>query len=44
MLLDALTGFIGHWEGERAKLAKDVTPPSKLEGEEIEDAELVTPG
>ena len=40
---DELAAFIGHWEGERAKMAKDVTPPSKLEGEEVEDAELVTP-
>ena len=44
MTPDELAAFIGHWEGERAKMAKDITPPSKLEGEEIEDAELVTPG
>ena len=44
MTPDELAAFIGHWEGERAKAAKNVTPPSKLEGEEIEDAELVTPG
>ena len=44
MTPDELAAFIGHWEGERAKMAKDITPPSKLEGEEIEDAALVTSG
>ena len=42
MTPEELAAFIGHWEGERAKMAKDVTPPSRLEGEEVEDAELVT--
>ena len=40
---EQLAAIIGHWEGERAKMAKDVTPPSRLEGEEVEDAELVAP-
>ena len=41
MTPEELAAFIGHWEGERAKMAKDVTPASRLEGEEVEDAELV---
>ena len=43
MTPDELAAFIGHWEGERSKMAKDVTPPSRLEGEDVEDAELVVP-
>ena len=39
-----LAAFINHWEGERAEMAKDVTPPSKLEGEEVEDVGLVALG
>ena len=43
MTPDELAAFINHWEGERAEMAKDVTPTSKLEGEEVEDVELVAP-
>ena len=39
-----LAAFIDHWEGERAEMAKDVTPASRLEGEEVEDVELVALG
>ena len=42
MTPDELAAFINHWEGERAEMAKDVTPATRLEGEEVEDAELVT--
>ena len=38
MTPDELAAFINHWEGERAKVAKDVTP-SRLEGEDVEDVE-----
>ena len=41
MTPEELAAFIGHWEGERAKMAKDITPASRLDGEEVEDAELV---
>ena len=41
MTPEELAAFIGHWEGERAKMAKDITPESRLDGEEVEDAELV---
>ena len=37
-----LAAFIDHWEGERAEMAKDVTPATLLDGEEVEDAELIT--
>ena len=41
MTPEELAAFIGHWEGERAKMAKDITPASRLNGEKVEDAELV---
>lgn len=41
MTPEELAAFIGHWEGERAKMAKDVTPESRLSGEDVEDAELI---
>ena len=40
---EQLASIIGHWEGQRAKMAKDITPSSRLDGEEVEDAELVAP-
>ena len=43
MTPEELEAFINHWEGERAKMAKDITPSSRLDGEEVEDAELVAP-
>ena len=40
---EQLASIIGHWECQRAKMAKDITPSSRLEGEDVEDAELVAP-